>query len=463
MTHAFQPAWWLAKARKVFLCLNFCIALLAGMPSNVARAGDVSIKDLTEFLGATIIGGLAVSRPLAGGKLSIETRGSQTLEINDNISREVDSSGAVAIRSSTNVRGAIKSVERLREYSVESNLGWTKTRGPGAPDNLDSQNRRYLARFRHSGKSVTVNARAIRSIRNAAEAQLDDTTVIPLLDAAGEPIVNPATQTQSTGDTNVDGVQESFALGGDISIDLNHRNSLKFTANGSQQAFSGDTPGLVDSRVVNTAAAWTYLMTRKTSLTGDFSRLVQKPSEGGQTTKREVRGAIATQITRKLNVRTSLGAAFVEGNQAATDGQNPIAASGSTVGFVGDLGLRYAMKRTDLNFKVSRNVSPTSTGELQTVDSTSVSLRHNINHRAKAGIIAAFSKQTSPAPSSGLLTATGDGGRTLFRISPTYSIIINRKWIADMKYDYTRQKNTAGVAESNALFFTFSRSLPVGQ
>ena len=493
---------------------NFCVLNLVCVifsTPGTAHAGGLSIKSLSEFVTIGIAGGVAATRVLMGDELSVETNASQNTDVSDNILLNKNPIGGLALRTATDISGSVKTKHRTRSLEFHADTDRVKVVGPGDPGNLDSDfgdNTFYSVRFNNRWKRFSFNLNASQSLQNAADAQSREFT-IPRIEN-GE-IVDPSEDngdpgdpsdpgdTGDTGDTgtvdaggtgisagtadggllgegltSVNASQESFTIGGNVSARINQKNTLTFSSSASQQTFDGsDTGDLVDSKRISTSGAWTTRRSNRTSLTASVSNLIFRPTNGGKTRKLETAGSINTQLSNKLNLSARAGAAFVSGavGSAASGGTGSTGAtsnsSGSSVGFVGNFSLSYKLKKTSVYFDAARSVSATSTGGLNTSDSAGIQINHNITRNLDIDASANYSVAgTTSSATGGIQGISSPGSTQLFiRVSPTYSVDLNRKWSADMSYEFRYRNRNAGkdVAKSNGVFVAFRRSLPVGR
>ncbi len=469
--------------------MSVAAVLWVALPGS-AVAGDPWIESLSKNVMYGIGGAIAATKILLGDELTVSTRLDQEVEISDNIALDVDPPGGAAISTTSAATGAITTTHRTRELEFRATAEKVDVTGPGDPGNLESENEYYFSRYNNSQKRFTYNVRSARTIQNAAAAQLQDSTIPTLEDTPGDPDTGGTiTQLQTDNVTSVDEVQETFIVGGDIALQLNERNALFFSAEAVQQSFTdvvdsnttngGTTSELVDSETITTALAYTRQLSEAANLTASVSNQDFRPGDEGDSRKIETRGILDVQVSPRLKMTFDGGVAFVSGEGEATDG-GLVSGSGSSTAFVGAFGFNYDLKRTSISFEVSRQVSPTSTGDLELVEGTGISIDHKINSRSSVTLNARYTKQTNPpefAFSGGgtvnQVVVTGSGSdRELIRVSPTYSISFTPGWAASVAYEYAREISSASgttnsggggdaVAESNSVFFAVTRSFPV--
>lgn len=473
--------------------VSVAVALCVALPTP-ASAGDW-IESLSRNTMYGIGGAIAATRILLGDELNVATRLDEEIEISDNIALETDPPGGAAVSATSAATGSIGTSHRTRQLEFRATAEKVDVTGPGDPGNLESENRYYFSRYNNTQKRFRYNIRSARTIENAASAQLRDSTIPTLEDTPGDPDTGGTiTQLQAENVTSVDEEQETFIVGGDITFQLNARNSLFFTAEAVQQNFTdvvnsgsadtGNTSELVDSETITTALAWTVQTSETTSLTASISNQDFKPGDEGDSRKIETRGILDVQVSPRLNVTLDGGVAFVRGEGETFDDANfanPIGdGSGSSAAFVGAFGLSYSLKRTAVSFGVSREVSPTSTGDLELVEGANVNVAHDINSRSSVSLNARYRKRTSPGDLNLInegtvnrfLVTGRDSETDFFSVTPTYLFALSRSWAAEIAYEYAREiddsPGTAGsgngtdsVAESNTFFFRISRTFPV--
>jgi hypothetical protein len=470
---------------RIFWLLSI-ICAFSSFPETT-HAGELSIKSLSRLVGVGIASGLGASRVFLGDELSISSDVSQDIDVSDNISLLADPPGGGSVSWTTGVTGAVMTRHRTREFEVRARMTRVDVEGPGDPGNLDADwgdDMFYSTRFHKQRKRFTYNMRASQSLQNAAAAQARDST-IPTFDDQD----TTGGGLQGEGLTGVDALQETFTVGGDVTAEVNQRNSLTLSAEAVQQTFTGDrTGGLEDSESITTSAAWTVRTSQLTDLTAEVSHNRFKTGDGGKSRILKPRAILNSQVSDKLSATLDAGADFVSAEAGSTGvspgtgttGQNASDdRSGSAVGFIGRFNLEYALKRTSVSFDVSRDVSPTSTGDLNLVEQAGIQISHSINRRSEIGVSARYSKQTSPSgrsqsggPPQGVDGPPQGSTRTLYTITPSYSITLNRKWTANMEYEFAFQDRSIATgaatpnslaATSNGVFVNFRRSLPAGR
>jgi hypothetical protein len=176
-------------------------------------------------------------------------------------------------------------------------------------------------------------------------------------------------------------------------------------------------------------------------------------------------GAVYIEVNQQGSLATPLPAPFSTGGLTS--------ASGSAVGFIGDMSIIYRMlKKTTVSVTASQNVGPSVIGSIVASDTVGASLVHSINQFSSLSLSSSFSRQTS-------------GGATDFvSASIAYNRQLARDWNANLTYRYLHRSATSGAssafdpitgvplitsnapAQSNALILTVSHNvsvLPSGQ
>ena len=107
----------------------------------------------------------------------------------------------------------------------------------------------------------------------------------------------------------------------------------------------------------------------------------------------------------------------------------------------------YRLGKTDnVSLTATRAISPTILGQLQGVESVSLSYDHAINSRSGVSLLSQFS-HTLTAVAPGAI-----GGDTdFFTASASYRYALAREWHANVTYAYSQSNSSSGLARSNTV------------
>ena len=122
--------------------------------------------------------------------------------------------------------------------------------------------------------------------------------------------------------------------------------------------------------------------------------------------------------------------------------------SSTSLGWVADASLSYAMKSGSISATVSRSVDPDVLGNLQSRDNFVISASQLINEESEFDVSAQYRVSTS---------TVGVDQKT-FLFSPVYRYQLARDWSLAAGYTFTWTDGNAGSARSDDIFLSVSRS-----
>jgi hypothetical protein len=255
-----------------------------------------------------------------------------------------------------------------------------------------------------------------------------------------------------------------------------------FVALSARSTLSYYDPASVGTQFLDTAGnvSWKHRLNRiaSISINSDAEWLSYDNAQKTNTIILRNTAAVDVAVSPLIDVHASAGAAYIEVNQQGLLATPvPVApfstgtlgsASGSAVGFIGDMLVTYRMlKSTTLSFTASQSVGPSVVGSLFATDAVGTGLIYSINQLSTLSLSANYSRLTS-------------GGVTDFiSASIGYNRQLARDWNANLTYRYLHRSATSGAistfdpvtgfplisgsapAQSNAIILTVSHNASI--
>ncbi len=457
--------WAIADSIEPTLAGGILTAWVIGLDRSRNEAGLFSsatnILKTSDFILASVAGGLLLDTLFKGSELVLRTTGSRDLEINDNISFLSDPLG-IATRHRSGINAEFGTKGKQNSFTVRTNLNWADVNGPGDPGNLEAFDQFFQSEYRSHGRRYGLDVSATWSIRNAAEAQIQDTAVA--LTGTPTPGQIPGVQLQSTGDARADGEQRSVNVDGGFTYQVNGRNTASFRGSVTDQVFSEDTPGLVGSETLISSGNWMFQASNSTGLSMDLKYGIFMPGDDERSRIVEAILRVDTELSNRLNASASAGTVHVHTDKTHIGEPGVFVTSEGGNGLLWDFGFDLALKRTDISFQALQQLTATSGGDLQRTQVASLSFAHQINDKSYVRILTNISNNLIPASFTETVFATEERNTNNFLFSPLYSFRVNRKWTISaeyrFRYEESKTANKNRISKSNAGFFRLRRTLP---
>lgn len=371
------------------------------------------------------IGAVGLSNPSFGGEWSYETRVSERLEYDDNIFLEEDSPGDV-FGSLTSLAADIAWAGPSHYWKFHSDAEFRKYFGEGRDDSLDALNHHYSLDFHTEGPQKATNFSASFAVENAAQSELRD-----------------------TGFTREDSDRLTFGVDGDVSVKLNKTNT--FTLGGAIERvdFTDDSPNLVPFLDFAITGSWTYRINQKTAFSTDLSWELFDPDDvqDEETHTYKVVGRLDRNLRENLTLKLRGGVNFRTDNN---NGGGAFDLTDSSISGLAGVDLQYVMLTKTLTLSAAHDLVPSASGELQQRTSVSVGATGQINSRSRIGISAEYQHQE----------ASGTTGveRDFFAVSPSYSVLLARRWSADLGYSFKLEDEAGDISTSNKTYVSLTRT-----
>ena len=255
-----------------------------------------------------------------------------------------------------------------------------------------------------------------------------------------------STQLRESGVTTQQGTINSFAAIGGGSHDLSRIDSLSWTVHANRTTFDND-PGQTPFTDLGATAAWTRLIDRHTTWTNSvtFDWLDADDLAKSQRLFWQILTGVRSQLTRRLTVTASVGAAFANAYQTAAA---PVFAPtfihpGAASSWVATGTLSYQLlKNTNVTLAAAHLIVPTSFGQLQKTTTAGFTVSHNINYWSSVALSANFAHTASN-------TSFSTGPADFFSAQIAYNYWLARDWRARLSYTYRERHDNTGTASAN--------------
>jgi len=255
-----------------------------------------------------------------------------------------------------------------------------------------------------------------------------------------------STQLRESGVTTLNGTINSFAAVGGGSHDLTRIDSLSWTVHANRTTFE-NAPGQTPFTDVGTTVAWTRLLDPRTTWTNSvtFDWLNADDIGNSQRLFWQILTGVKSQLTRRLTVTASVGAAFANAWQ---NGAAPVFAPnfiqpGAANSLVATGTLSYQLLvNTNVTLAAAHLIVPTSFGQLQKTTTAGFTVNHIINHWSSVALSANFAHTDSS-------TVVSTGPADFFSGQIAYSYRLARDWQTRFSYSYRERHDSTGTASAN--------------
>jgi len=257
-----------------------------------------------------------------------------------------------------------------------------------------------------------------------------------------------ATQLRESGITTEKGTINSFRAVGGGTHDLNRIDSLSWSVQANRTTFDND-PGQTPFTDLGATIAWTRLLNPGTSWTNsvNFDWLDADDIGKSQRLFWQIMTGVKSQLTRRLTVTASVGAAFANAYQTAPAPvitTSTFIQSGAASSLVATGTLSYLLlKNTSVTLSAAHLIVPTSFGQLQKTTTAGFTLSHDINHWSNIAVSANVAHTESGV--NFLTTGPAD----FFSAQIAYTYLLARDWRARVSYTYRQRHDDTGTATAN--------------
>lgn len=348
-------------------------------------------------------------------------------------------------------------------WTIGTNLGFSKFWGPGAQDSLDGLN---------------VGALTTSLQRTTPYAKLTNYNV----SFSGSVLPSQFTEVLDSGVTNADTKTVSYSAQAGLTHQLNELNALAFSTSWSSQSFinngsghsltnngsghsSAESDALHPNTYVTMGPSWIHSVTPLTSLTLAASTDWYTAEGVGSTDS--VSESLTLQMQTQPSERWNLSAGGGGNVIFETSSSDPTLSdsSGSTsTGFIANAAISYApVATTTVSAFASHDLAPSSLGSVQESTQVGLNVGHQINGISSVSFGSAFVSQL-PVFFDSNQNQQHEG----VILSVGYQRNLTRDWNFSLGYSFSAQNNgdseffqtldNEGSSTSNAVFATISRS-----
>jgi hypothetical protein len=394
-------------------------------------------------LAALALAACALAPRTANAAWSATAGFGETIEANDNPQVESNSSGG-AVGSITDLSLQAGYDWPTANWTIGTNLGFTKYWGPGAQDSFDGVNVGALTTsFNKSTPLTSYNASFSGSFLPSAQTEIFD-----------------------SGITNADTKTVSYSAEAGLTHQLNALNAFGLSVSGWSESFieSGSSNSeaqnaLTPNTYLSAGQSWIRTLTPITSLT--FGATTSWYNAEGPTGTNSVAESLTAQIQTQPSKNVSfsgLGGGYLVRTTGDCDSTSSGDSDSTSTGFIADLAVSYALPNASISAFALHNLEPSSLGCLQPFSSAGLSIGYPINAISSISFSGTFGYQwpTTNQQHQALVLNVG------------YQRSLTPNWSFGLAYSFTQQSNgddeffrsfnDQGSSASNAVFATISRS-----
>jgi len=255
-----------------------------------------------------------------------------------------------------------------------------------------------------------------------------------------------STQLRESGITTQNGTINAFSAIGGGSHDLSRVDTLSWTVHANRTTFD-NAPAQTPFTDLGATAAWTRLLDPRTTWTNSvtFDWLNADDLAESQRLFWQIMTGVKSQLTHRLTVTASVGAAFANAWQNSTA---PVFAPvfiqpGAASSWVATGTLNYQLwKNTNLTLAAAHLIVPTSFGQLQKTTTAGFTISHDLNHWSSIVASANYAHTVSN-------TSFSTGPADFFSAQLAYNYLLARDWRARVSYTYRQRHDNTGTATAN--------------
>ena len=251
---------------------------------------------------------------------------------------------------------------------------------------------------------------------------------------------------RESGITTENGTINAFSAIGGGSHDLSRVDTLSWSVHANRTTFD-NAPAQTPFTDLGATAAWTRLLDPRTTWTNSvtFDWLNADDLAESQRLFWQIMTGVKSQLTHRLTVTASVGAAFANAWQNSTA---PVFAPvfiqpGAASSWVATGTLNYQLwKNTNLTLAAAHLIVPTSFGQLQKTTTAGFTISHDLNHWSSIVASANYAHTVSN-------TSFSTGPADFFSAQLAYNYLLARDWRARVSYTYRQRHDNTGTATAN--------------
>jgi len=251
---------------------------------------------------------------------------------------------------------------------------------------------------------------------------------------------------EDTGLTGSNNTRITYAARTGLTRRINATDTVKLGASFSRATFEKASASLTPFESFDISAGLGRVVNHTMEVGLSASVGLFLPQDNDPTTDQTVyrlTANVSKKLLHNLSADASVGARFVEaGNVFEGD-----SGGGGGVGFPVAVGLSYKQKTSRATLRLSRSVSPSASGSLQSSSTASFAATHEINQRLSFNMAAAYSLYTVGADEA----SPGNADRTNYSVSSGLGYAIAPEWTLALTYRHRFQDTSAGGAHSNSV------------
>jgi hypothetical protein len=365
---------------------------------------------------------------------SVVSTVSERMEADDNID-VVPSSPGYVVGSITGLETTISAEMPTHILKFDTDLELRRFGGPGATGELDAFNPTASLSVSKQTKLTAYEIFASISRRNASSVEFED-----------------------TGRTTVDTDRLDYLIRANATHRVNESNSLSILADAELVDFIDDA-GLTPYFATNLDVTWAHEINARTiaTLGAEFGYFAADDDRNRTEISLAPTIGVSHRLTKRIAINGSIGPSFALNRQDALFPATP-AVDELTVGYTGDLELRYRRKRTNISLGLRQGLEPSSLGELLNRSSATFALDHQMDRYSSFNFNTTVSSQESQSNAGG-----NSGTRQTLIIETGLTRRLARNWQGELGYTFRYSDADGVTASSNKVWLSISRTFDILQ
>ncbi len=370
---------------------------------------------------------IATLRGSYAGDWSLESKSSEIADFSDNYALKQKSDGYVFGSTTALNADAIYKGHDFR-FDAVGDISYRRFFGTGSQSISDVLSPRLQTKFNKRSK--------ISSFDFSADFARTDASAVDVLDAI---II--------TNKTYRDTITASAAY----SAAFGPRNTFGVNASLQNVMFENNADNLTPSiyGIVGTFASRRLTKLTNAKLSNNASWLVLDDAAKTERKTLTTRVDFDSQVSQRLKFGVGGGVRVTFSRQS--EGIPPFVSprNATALGWVGDIRMDYAYKLGAISAFASQSTEPSALGDLQTRYTFGLSASRKLTDASDFVIVMQYR----------IADVTPDETQTVVSIAPSFSHRFSKDWNLQTGYRFTQVKGNSGIARSNNLFLSVTKSL----
>jgi len=270
------------------------------------------------------------------------------------------------------------------------------------------------------------------------------------IDDPDVPIDEPGIDPDDTEIEDRDATRTSFGFGSGFSYVLTPRTSAQLSASSQFVRFSASDDDLENTTRLNFSSSVSRAISERNtgSVSLGVSRFLIDSDDDPNATSVRATVGLSRTVSARLSFNTQAG--IVYSVREELEGREDLETS--TIGATGSVGVSWRNGEQRFGFNLAQSVQPSSGGEITNRLSVGASFSQPITRTQNFGLTTSLSRRTET------FGEDEDGASFVARISPSYSLRLDRDWRASVRYNLTVGSSSDDLRFSNSVFLSVSRA-----